>query len=218
MCVKGYAAVISIRVPEQYLQFEGQTKDKLGTPKARQLADNAVNEFLSAYLNENGNFSQMILRKAIKARETRELARKARDAARTGAKKSQQEKLISGKLTKAQSKDASKNELYLVEGDSAGGSAKLGRDRRYQAILPLRGKVINTEKASMADILKNEEINTMIYTIGAGVGKDFNIIESNYDKVIIMTDADTDGAHIQVLLLTFFYRYMKPLLEWRKYT
>ncbi|MGO3201597.1 MAG: toprim domain-containing protein, partial [Ruoffia tabacinasalis] len=210
---EGLAAVISIRVPEQYLQFEGQTKDKLGTPKARQLADNAVNEFLSAYLNENGNFSQMILRKAIKARETRELARKARDAARTGAKKSQQEKLISGKLTKAQSKDASKNELYLVEGDSAGGSAKLGRDRRYQAILPLRGKVINTEKASMADILKNEEINTMIYTIGAGVGKDFNIIESNYDKVIIMTDADTDGAHIQVLLLTFFYRYMKPLLE-----
>ena len=210
---EGLAAVISIRVPEQYLQFEGQTKDKLGTPKARQLVDNAVNEFLSAYLNENGNFSQMILRKAIKARETRELARKARDAARTGAKKSQQEKLISGKLTKAQSKDASKNELYLVEGDSAGGSAKLGRDRRYQAILPLRGKVINTEKASMADILKNEEINTMIYTIGAGVGNDFNVIESNYDKVIIMTDADTDGAHIQVLLLTFFYRYMKPLLE-----
>ncbi|MBZ6526425.1 DNA topoisomerase IV subunit B [Aerococcaceae bacterium DSM 111021] len=210
---EGLAAVISIRVPEQYLQFEGQTKEKLGTPKARQLVDNAINEFLSAFLNENGNFSQMILRKAIKARETRELARKARDAARTGAKKSQQEKLISGKLTKAQSKDASKNELYLVEGDSAGGSAKLGRDRRYQAILPLRGKVINTEKASMADILKNEEINTMIYTIGAGVGNDFNVEESNYDKVIIMTDADTDGAHIQVLLLTFFYRYMKPLLE-----
>lgn len=210
---EGLVAVISIRVPEQYLQFEGQTKEKLGTPKARQLVDNVINDFLSAFLNENGNFSQMILRKAIKARETRELARKARDAARNGAKKSQQEKLISGKLTKAQSKDASKNELYLVEGDSAGGSAKLGRDRRYQAILPLRGKVINTEKASMTDILKNEEINTMIYTIGAGVGSDFNVIDSNYDKVIIMTDADTDGAHIQVLLLTFFYRYMKPLLE-----
>lgn len=210
---EGLVAVISIRVPEQYLQFEGQTKEKLGTPKARQLVDNVINDFLSAFLNENGNFSQMILRKAIKARETRELARKARDAARNGAKKSQQEKLISGKLTKAQSKDASKNELYLVEGDSAGGSAKLGRDRRYQAILPLRGKVINTEKASMTDILKNEEINTMIYTIGAGVGSDFNVVDSNYDKVIIMTDADTDGAHIQVLLLTFFYRYMKPLLE-----
>ena len=116
-------------------------------------------------------------------------------------------------LTKAQSKDASKNELYLVEGNSAGGSAKLGRDRKYQAILPLRGKVINTEKASMTDIMKNEEINTMIYTIGGGVGADFDISNINYDKVIIMTDADTDGAHIQVLLLTFFYRYMKPLLD-----
>lgn len=210
---EGLSAVISIRIPENYLQFEGQTKEKLGTPKARQLTDNFINELMSAFFNENGNFSQSILRKAIKARETRELARKARDAARTGAKKSAQEKLISGKLTKAQSKDASKNELYLVEGDSAGGSAKLGRDRRYQAILPLRGKVINTEKASMSDIMKNEEINTMIYTIGAGVGNDFKVEDSNYDKVIIMTDADTDGAHIQVLLLTFFYRYMKPLLE-----
>ncbi|MBR7928300.1 DNA topoisomerase IV subunit B [Aerococcaceae bacterium zg-ZUI334] len=210
---EGLTAVISLRIPEQYLQFEGQTKEKLGTPKARALVENLVVERLASFLNENGNFSQMILRKAIRARETRELARKARDAARSGSKKSAQEKLISGKLTKAQSKDASKNELYLVEGDSAGGSAKLGRDRQYQAILPLRGKVINTEKASMQDIMKNEEINTMIYTIGAGVGADFDIESVNYDKVIIMTDADTDGAHIQVLLLTFFYRYMKPLLE-----
>lgn len=210
---EGLTAIVSIRVPEQYLQFEGQTKEKLGTPKARSLVDNAIYEFLTTYLNENGNFSQMILKKAIRARETREAARKARDAARSGTKKSQQERLISGKLTKAQSKDTSKNELYLVEGDSAGGSAKLGRDRRYQAILPLRGKVINTEKASIQDIMKNEEINTMIYTIGAGVGADFNLEDANYDKVIIMTDADTDGAHIQVLLLTFFYRYMKPLLE-----
>lgn len=210
---EGLTAIISVRIPEQYLQFEGQTKEKLGTPKARPLVENLVMERLSAFLNENGTFSQMILRKALKARETRELARKARDAARSGSKKSAQEKLISGKLTKAQSKDASKNELYLVEGDSAGGSAKLGRDRKYQAILPLRGKVINTEKASMADIMKNEEINTMIYTIGAGVGADFDIDSVNYDKVVIMTDADTDGAHIQVLLLTFFYRYMKPLLE-----
>lgn len=210
---EGLSAVISVRIPEQYLQFEGQTKEKLGTPKARQITDKVVNEFVTHFLNENGSFSQNILRKAINARETRELARKARNAARSGVKKSQQERLISGKLTKAQSKDTSKNELYLVEGDSAGGSAKLGRDRRYQAILPLRGKVINTEKASMSDILKNEEINTMIYTIGAGVGSDFNVEDANYDKVIIMTDADTDGAHIQVLLLTFFYRYMKPLLE-----
>lgn len=210
---EGLTAVVSLRIPEQYLQFEGQTKEKLGTPKARQLVETLVIDKLTAFLNENGAFSQDILRKAIRARETRELARKARDAARSGTKKSAQEKLISGKLTKAQSKDASKNELYLVEGDSAGGSAKLGRDRQYQAILPLRGKVINTEKASMQEILKNEEINTMIYTIGGGVGADFDLASVNYDKVIIMTDADTDGAHIQVLLLTFFYRYMKPLLE-----
>ena len=210
---EGMTAVLSLRIPEQYLQFEGQTKEKLGTPKARQLVDSYIYEQMTAYLNENGNFSQMILRKAIKARETREAARKARDAARSGVKKQQQERLLSGKLTKAQSKDTSRNELYLVEGDSAGGSAKLGRDRQFQAILPLRGKVINTEKASMQDILKNEEINTMIYTIGAGVGADFDLDSVNYDKIIIMTDADTDGAHIQVLLLTFFYRYMKPLLE-----
>lgn len=210
---EGLTAIISLRIPEQYLQFEGQTKEKLGTPKARPLVEGAVIDFLTGYLNENGQFSQQILKKAIKARETREAARKARDASRSGGKKSQQEKLISGKLTKAQSKDTSKNELYLVEGDSAGGSAKLGRDRRYQAILPLRGKVINTEKASLQDIMKNEEINTMIYTIGAGVGADFNLEDANYDKIIIMTDADTDGAHIQVLLLTFFYRYMKPLLD-----
>ena len=210
---EGIAAVISLRIPEGYLQFEGQTKDKLGTPKARTLVDNFTNESVSHFLNENGPQAQALIRKAVKARETREAARKARDASRSGAKKSQQERLISGKLTKAQSRDAKMNELYLVEGDSAGGSAKLGRNPQYQAILPLRGKVINTEKASMTDIMKNEEINTMIYTIGGGVGSDFNLKDINYDKVIVMTDADTDGAHIQVLLLTFFYRYMKPLLE-----
>lgn len=210
---EGLAAIVSVRIPEQYLQFEGQTKDKLGTPKARTLVESMVMEQLGYYLAENGHWAQNILRKALKARETREAARKARDASRSAASGKQQEKLISGKLTKAQSKNANKNELYLVEGDSAGGSAKLGRDRKFQAILPLRGKVINTEKASLTEIMKNEEINTMIYAIGGGVGPDFDIKAINYDKIIIMTDADTDGAHIQVLLLTFFFRYMKPLIE-----
>ena len=210
---EGIAAIVSVRIPEQYLQFEGQTKEKLGSPKARALVENFVSEQLGYYLAENGNWAQTILRKALKARETREAARKARDASRTSASGKQQERLISGKLTKAQSKDASKNELYIVEGDSAGGSAKLGRERKFQAILPLRGKVINTEKASLSDIMKNEEINTLIYTIGGGVGPEFDLAAVNYDKVVIMTDADTDGAHIQVLLLTFFYRYMKPLIE-----
>ena len=210
---EGLAAVLSIRVPENLLQFEGQTKGKLGTPLARNAVDNVIGEQLGYYLQENSEMSQMLVRKAIKAREAREAARKAREESRTGKKRKKGESLLSGKLTPAQSRNPKKNELYLVEGDSAGGSAKQGRDRKFQAILPLRGKVINTEKAKMQDILKNEEINTMIYTIGAGVGPEFSIEECNYDKVIIMTDADTDGAHIQVLLLTFFYRYMKPLIE-----
>ena len=210
---EGLAAVLSIRVPENLLQFEGQTKGKLGTPLARNAVDNVIGEQLGYYLQENSEMSQMLVRKAIKAREAREAARKARGESRTGKKRKKGESLLSGKLTPAQSRNPKKNELYLVEGDSAGGSAKQGRDRKFQAILPLRGKVINTEKAKMQDILKNEEINTMIYTIGAGVGPEFSIEDCNYDKVIIMTDADTDGAHIQVLLLTFFYRYMKPLIE-----
>jgi len=210
---EGLAAVLSIRVPENLLQFEGQTKGKLGTPLARNAVDNVIGEQLGYYLQENSEMSQMLVRKAIKAREAREAARKAREESRTGKKRKKGESLLSGKLTPAQSRNPKKNELYLVEGDSAGGSAKQGRDRKFQAILPLRGKVINTEKAKLQDILKNEEINTMIYTIGAGVGPEFSIEDCNYDKVIIMTDADTDGAHIQVLLLTFFYRYMKPLIE-----
>ncbi|WP_265457073.1 DNA topoisomerase IV subunit B [Enterococcus sp. HY326] len=210
---EGLAAVLSIRVPENLLQFEGQTKEKLGTPAARNVVDNVVGEQMGFYLQENSEMSQMLIRKAIKAREAREAARKAREESRNGKKRKKGESLLSGKLTPAQSRNAKRNELYLVEGDSAGGSAKQGRDRKFQAILPLRGKVINTEKAKMQDILKNEEINTMIYTIGAGVGPEFSIEDCNYDKVIIMTDADTDGAHIQVLLLTFFYRYMKPLIE-----
>lgn len=210
---EGLAAVLSIRVPENLLQFEGQTKEKLGTPIARTIVEQIVTEQLGYYLQENSETSQMLIRKALKAREAREAARKAREESRNGKKKKKGESLLSGKLTPAQSRNPKKNELYLVEGDSAGGSAKQGRDRKFQAILPLRGKVINTEKAKMQDILKNEEINTMIYTIGAGVGAEFSIEDCNYDKIIIMTDADTDGAHIQVLLLTFFYRYMKPLIE-----
>ena len=210
---EGLSAVISLLVPEEHLQFEGQTKDKLGSPLARPIVDGIVSEYLTYFLMENGDLASNLVRKAIKARDAREAARKARDASRNGKKNKKDKGLLSGKLTPAQSKNAKKNELYLVEGDSAGGSAKQGRDRKFQAILPLRGKVLNTEKAKMADILKNEEINTMIYTIGAGVGADFNLDDINYDKIIIMTDADTDGAHIQTLLLTFFYRYMRPLVE-----
>ena len=210
---EGLTAIISLRIPEEILQFEGQTKDKLGTPSARGIVDNTISEQLGFFLTENGEIAQELIRKALKAREAREASRKAREESRNGKKGKRKETLLSGKLTPAQSKNPKKNELYLVEGDSAGGSAKQGRDRKFQAILPLRGKVINTEKASISDILKNEEINTIIYTIGAGVGSDFKIEDCNYDKIVIMTDADTDGAHIQVLLLTFFYRYMKPLIE-----
>lgn len=210
---EGLSAVLSILVPEEHLQFEGQTKDKLGSPLARPIVDGIVSEKLTFFLLENGEVASNLIRKAIRARDAREAARKARDESRNGKKNKKDKGLLSGKLTPAQSKNAKKNELYLVEGDSAGGSAKQGRDRKFQAILPLRGKVLNTEKAKMTDILKNEEINTMIYTIGAGVGADFNLEDINYDKIIIMTDADTDGAHIQTLLLTFFYRYMRPLVE-----
>ncbi|AUO83784.1 DNA topoisomerase IV subunit B [Streptococcus agalactiae] len=210
---EGLSAILSILVPEEHLQFEGQTKDKLGSPLARPIVDGIVSEKLTYFLLENGDLASNLIRKAIKARDAREAARKARDESRNGKKSKKDKGLLSGKLTPAQSKNAKKNELYLVEGDSAGGSAKQGRDRKFQAILPLRGKVLNTAKAKMADIIKNEEINTMIHTIGAGVGPDFNLDDINYDKVIIMTDADTDGAHIQTLLLTFFYRYMRPLVE-----
>ena len=206
---EGLTAIISVRIPEELLQFEGQTKSKLGTSEARSAVDSVVSEKLPYYLEEKGQLSKS----SIKAQQAREAARKAREDARSGKKNKRKDTLLSGKLTPAQSKNTDKNELYLVEGDSAGGSAKLGRDRKFQAILPLRGKVINTEKARLEDIFKNEEINTIIHTIGAGVGTDFKIEDSNYNRIIIMTDADTDGAHIQVLLLTFFFKYMKPLVQ-----
>ncbi|MEC0445159.1 DNA topoisomerase 4 subunit [Bacillus velezensis] len=210
---EGLSAIISVRIPEELLQFEGQTKGKLGTSEARSAADAVISENLAYFLEENRDTATLLVKKAIKASQAREVARKAREEARSGKKRKKSEATLSGKLTPAGSRNPAKNELYLVEGDSAGGSAKQGRDRKFQAVLPLRGKVINTEKAKLADIFKNEEINTIIHAIGGGVGADFEIDDINYDKIIIMTDADTDGAHIQVLLLTFFYRYMKPLIE-----
>ncbi len=210
---EGLTAVISLQIPESLLQFEGQTKSKLGTPSARTVVESIVTEKLQYFLEENKDVATKILEKMVKSKNVREAARKARDEARNGKDKGKKERIINGKLTPAQTRNPKVNELFLVEGDSAGGSAKTGRDRKYQAILPLRGKVLNTEKASLEEAYKNEEINTMIHAIGAGAGSDFDINDSNYDKVIIMTDADVDGSHIQILLLTFFYRYMKPLIE-----
>ena len=206
---EGLTAVISVKVAEP--QFEGQTKTKLGNNEVAGAVQQAVGEALAYYLEEHPKEAKLIVDKVVLAATARVAARKARESVQrkspmTGGG-------LPGKLADCSDKDAANCEMFIVEGDSAGGSAKQGRDRAYQAILPLRGKVLNTEKTREDDILKNEEINTMIYTIGAGYGSNFDIKDCEYNKVIIMSDADEDGGHIQCLLLTFFYRYMKPLIE-----
>ncbi|MBT2293528.1 DNA topoisomerase IV subunit B [Paenibacillus albidus] len=207
---EGMMAVISIKMSD--VEFVGQTKDQLGSASARSAVDYIVSENMARFLEENPSVAQSLLKKSIQASKAREAARKARDEIRTGKKRSESSNL-GGKLTPAQSKDVTRTELFIVEGDSAGGSAKQGRDSKLQAILPLKGKPMNPEKAKLLDILKNDEYKAIISAIGAGIGPDFAVEDSNYSKIIIMTDADTDGAHIQVLLLTFFYRYMKPLID-----
>ena len=210
---EGLSAVISLKIPEKLLQFEGQTKGKLGTPEAKSVTESITYENLKFFLEENKEVALSILDKALKSKSAREAARKAREAVRKGTGKNSKERVLSEKLAKATGRDYKKNELFLVEGDSAGGSAKSFRNRETQAILPLRGKVLNCEKASTHDIEANVELKQIEYAIGAGLGADFDPKDSNYGKVIIMTDADVDGSHIQILLITFFYRFMRPLIE-----
>ncbi|MGB0174887.1 MAG: toprim domain-containing protein, partial [Acholeplasmataceae bacterium] len=206
---EGLTAIISIKHPDP--QFEGQTKTKLGNPEVRQIASQLVGEFLERYLAENPQDAKGIVDKGINAMHARIAARKARDATR---RKSPLDALgFASKLADCRSKDPSASELYIVEGDSAGGSAKQGRESEFQAILPLRGKVLNVEKARLDKIYANKEIVSLIQALGTGVGEEFNAEAIRYHKVVIMTDADIDGAHIRTLLLTFFFRYMRPLIE-----
>ncbi len=210
---EGLSAIISVKIPENLLQFEGQTKGKLGTPEARSAVESVTYENLKFFLEENKEIALSILEKAQKSKLAREAARKAREQVRKGTGKNTKERVLSEKLAKATGKNYALNELFLVEGDSAGGSAKPCRNRETQAILPLRGKVLNCEKASEREIEANAELRQIEYAIGAGLGANFDYTESNYGKVIIMTDADVDGSHIQILLITFFYRFMRPLIE-----
>lgn len=210
---EGIICIISLKISEDLLEFEGQTKSKLGTPDARNATDQIVYENLIIYLEENKSVADNIIKKALASQKARDAAKKAREAVRNDKSRTKKEFILSGKLSPAQSKNRDDLELFLVEGDSAGGSAKQGRNRLFQAILPLRGKVINTERATSEQILKNEEIATVINAIGADFGSDFKVSKMNYSKIIIMTDADTDGAHIQTLLLTFFFRFMIDLVK-----
>ncbi len=208
---EGLTAVISVQIPEPILEYEGQTKAKLGTADVLMLVNNFIYSKFKYYLAENKEFAVNLIKKCVDSQSARIAARKAKDEIRS-AKKSKQEIILSDKLTPAQSKDFDKNELFIVEGESAGGTARKGRDRIHQAILPLRGKPLNTDNVTIDRMLKNEEFSTIISTIGADFGQNFDASESHYGKVIIMTDADTDGAHIQTLLLTFFYNYMRGLI------
>ena len=212
---EGITGVVSVRIPEGKIQFEGQTKEKLGTPEAANVVENLVYNSVTRYLIENKQYASKILTKILESQKARLAARSAKEEVRKQTPKDNEKTtlMLSGKLVPPQSKDYKKCELFIVEGDSAGGSAKKCRDKRYQGLLPLRGKPKNVSADAEDAFMKNEELSTLAYTIGTGTGKDFNIKNLRYDKVIIMTDADTDGAHIQNLLINFFYLKMKPLIE-----